>query len=90
MRLKPPGGDGGEVCGSEMEQQLDGAKMGGKGAENEVKREDVEGRSAQEDIMSKCPYAIGARCHSKLPLSDKEMLSVLAEGKRSLWSVGLW
>lgn len=29
-----------------------------------------------------------AHCHSKLPLS--EMLSVLAEGKRSLWSVGLW
>lgn len=38
----------------------------------------------------KKPQDCSAHCHSKLPLSDMEMLSVLAEGKRSLWSVGLW
>lgn len=36
------------------------------------------------------PQDCSAHCHSKLLLSDMEMLSVVAEGKRSLWSVGLW
>lgn len=37
-----------------------------------------------------CLFSPSSLCHSKLPLSDWEMLSVLADGKRSLWSVGLW
>lgn len=76
----------------EMERHLDGAKVG-VGKKQKLKlREDVEGGplGPQEDIVSKGPSAVGARRHSKLPLSDMEMLSVLAEGKRSLWSVGLW
>lgn len=40
-------------------------------------------------VLERPPHCC-AHCHSKLPLSDWEMLSVLAEGKRSLWSVGLW
>lgn len=94
MTLEPPGGGGGEVRPFEMEQ---GEKI--KLTERERRRKTKtkvrrsrRGQVArpQPDIRSEGPSTVNARRHSKLPLSDKEMLSVLAEGKRSLWSVGLW
>lgn len=76
--------------GTGWENQLDGARGGKKTKIKVKKRQWGWAARPQEDIVSKGPSAIGACRHSKLPLSDMEMLSVLAEGKRSLWSVGLW
>lgn len=46
-------------------------------------------REARPKGQSVKGFCHSAHCHSKLSLSNREMLSMLAEGKRSFWSVGL-